>query len=174
MPPLKLRHPSYLNTFRCFVSRSVITLISYRYHMNIVCSTRILDHSRSSLFNGYHSDVDVTYDLQMLSVLHATLDSSLVKFCMHTRPIPKINYREHVITNRITFALLLRRDRLFPLVEINHLVVYASMVNPKVGRTGKNISLKITLEQMVNAITTLDDRMKQFGVEAWRLSVQSD
>jgi hypothetical protein len=77
-------------------------------------------------------------------------------------------------TNSIASALLLRRDRLFPLVEINHLVVYVSMVNPKVGRTGKNIWLQITLEQMVNAIATLSDHIEQLNVESCRLSVQSD
>jgi hypothetical protein len=68
----------------------------------------------------------------------------------------------------------LRRDRLFSLVEINHLVVNASMVNPKVGGTGKNIWLQITLEQLVDAIAMLGDRIEQLGVESWRLSVQSD
>jgi hypothetical protein len=68
----------------------------------------------------------------------------------------------------------LRRDRLFSLVEINHLVVYATMVNPKVGRTGKIIWLQITLEQLVDAIAKLGDHMEQLTVESWRLSVQSD
>jgi hypothetical protein len=69
---------------------------------------------------------------------------------------------------------LLRRDRLFLLVEISHLVVYATMANLKVRRTGKNIWLQITLEQMINAIATLGDRIEQFGVKSWKSSVQSD
>jgi hypothetical protein len=68
----------------------------------------------------------------------------------------------------------LRRDRLFSLAEINHLVVNASMVTPKVGRTDKNIWLQITLEQLIDAITILGDCMEQLGVESWRLSVQID
>jgi hypothetical protein len=63
-------------------------------------------------------------------------------------------------SNTIAFVLLLCRDQLFSLCEINHLVFYANMVNAKVGRTGKNIWLQITLKQLVDAIATLGDSVE--------------
>jgi hypothetical protein len=51
---LETRSTPYLKTFSCFVSRSVITLISYGSHMKIICSTRTKDHRRSSSFDWYN------------------------------------------------------------------------------------------------------------------------
>jgi hypothetical protein len=60
--------------------------------------------------------------------------------------------------------LLLRLDRFFPLVEINHIVIYGSMVNQKIGRIGKNTWLLIRFEQLVDAIATLGERIEPLNV----------